>query len=131
MAELQTTLRDIAAAIVDHPDEVAVTCEETEDSVTLTLSVAPDDMGMVIGRHGRIAKAIRTVIKAASANCSQGGAARVPCRHGRFTTKNTRLIPGIKDSSNQRFVESKIHGIKDGCFLHSALYGVQRRVSSV
>lgn len=48
MAELQTTLRDIAAAIVDHPDEVAVTCEETEDSVTLTLSVAPDDMGMVI-----------------------------------------------------------------------------------
>ena len=71
MAELQTTLRDIAAAIVDHPDEVAVTCEETEDSVTLTLSVAPDDMGMVIGRHGRIAKAIRTVIKAASANCGK------------------------------------------------------------
>ena len=64
MAELQTTLRDIAAAIVDHPDEVAVTCEETEDSVTLTLSVAP-------GRHGRIAKAIRTVIKAASANCGK------------------------------------------------------------
>ena len=71
MAELQTTLRDIAAAIVDHPDEVAVPCEETEDSVTLTLSVAPDDMGMVIGRHGRIAKAIRTVIKAASANCGK------------------------------------------------------------
>ena len=71
MAELQTTLRDIAAAIVVHPDEVAVTCEETEDSVTLTLSVAPDDMGMVIGRHGRIAKAIRTVIKAASANCGK------------------------------------------------------------
>lgn len=71
MAELQTTLRDIAAAIVDHPGEVAVTCEETEDSVTLTLSVAPDDMGMVIGRHGRIAKAIRTVIKAASANCGK------------------------------------------------------------
>ena len=66
MAELQTTLRDIAAAIVDHPDEVAVTCEETEDSVTLTLSVAPDDMGMVIGRHGRIAKAIRVVMRAAA-----------------------------------------------------------------
>lgn len=71
MAELQTTLHDIAAAIVDHPDEVAVTSEETEDSVTLTLTVAPDDTGMVIGRHGRIAKAIRTVIKAASANCGK------------------------------------------------------------
>ena len=71
MAELQTTLRDIAAAIVDHPDEVAVTCEETEDSVTLTLSVAPDDMGMVIGRHGKIAKAIRTVMKAAANTCGK------------------------------------------------------------
>lgn len=68
MADLQTTLRDIAAAIVDSPDEVKVITEETDDSIVLTLSVAPDDMGMVIGRHGRIAKAIRTVIKAASAS---------------------------------------------------------------
>lgn len=68
MADLQTTLRDIAAAIVDSPDEVKVNTEETDDSIVLTLSVAPDDMGMVIGRHGRIAKAIRTVIKAASAS---------------------------------------------------------------
>lgn len=68
MADLQTTLRDIAAAIVDSPDEVKVSTEETDDSIVLTLSVAPDDMGMVIGRHGRIAKAIRTVIKAASAS---------------------------------------------------------------
>ena len=36
-------------------------------TITMTLSVAPDDMGMVIGRHGKIAKAIRTVIKAAAA----------------------------------------------------------------
>ncbi len=71
MAELQTTLHDIAAAIVDSPDEVTVTCEENETTITLVLSVAPDDMGMVIGRHGRIAKAIRTVIKAASANCGK------------------------------------------------------------
>ncbi len=71
MAELQTTLHDIAAAIVDSPDEVTVTCEEDETTVTLTLSVAPDDMGMVIGRHGRIAKAIRTVIKAAAADCGK------------------------------------------------------------
>ncbi len=68
MINLQDTLLDIAKAIVDSPDEVRVTTEEDEKSITLTLTVAPDDMGMVIGRHGRIAKAIRTVIKAASVN---------------------------------------------------------------
>ena len=68
MSSLQETLLDIAKAIVDSPDEVQVTAEEDERSITLTLTVAPDDMGMVIGRHGKIAKAIRTVIKAASAN---------------------------------------------------------------
>ena len=67
MTQLQKTLHDIAAAIVDSPDEVKVTCEEDDDSINMTLSVAPDDMGMVIGRHGKIAKAIRTVIKAAAA----------------------------------------------------------------
>ncbi len=66
MANLQETLLDIAKAIVDSPDEVRVTTEEDEREITLTLTVSPDDMGMVIGRHGRIAKAIRTVIKAAS-----------------------------------------------------------------
>ena len=71
MAELQTTLHDIAAAIVDSPDEVKVIREEDDDTITLTLTVAPDDMGMVIGRHGRIAKTIRTVIKAASADCGK------------------------------------------------------------
>ena len=64
---LQETLLNIAKAIVDTPDEVKVAMEEDEKSITLTLTVAPDDMGMVIGRHGKIAKAIRTVIKAASA----------------------------------------------------------------
>ena len=67
MAELQKTLHDIAAAIVDSPEEVKVTCEEDDETINMTLSVAPDDMGMVIGRHGKIAKAIRTVIKAAAA----------------------------------------------------------------
>jgi predicted RNA-binding protein YlqC (UPF0109 family) len=42
--------------------------EEEKNTITLTLTVAPDDMGMVIGRHGRIAKAIRTVMKAAAVN---------------------------------------------------------------
>ena len=66
MADLKETLTGIAKAIVDSPDEVTV--EETVDdnSVDLVLSVAPDDMGMVIGRHGKIAKAIRTVMKAAA-----------------------------------------------------------------
>ncbi len=67
MAGLEQTLADIAKAIVDSPDEVRVTKEEDDRTVTLTLTVAPDDMGMVIGRHGRIAKAIRTVIKSAAA----------------------------------------------------------------
>ncbi len=68
MINLQETLLDIAKAIVDTPEEVKVTVTEDEKSVTLTLTVAPSDMGMVIGRHGKIAKAIRTVIKAASVN---------------------------------------------------------------
>ena len=71
MINLQETLVNIAKAIVDTPDEVRVTREEDERTITLTLTVAPDDMGMVIGRHGKIAKAIRTVIKAASVNCKK------------------------------------------------------------
>ena len=62
---------DIARAIVDTPDEVTVTMTEDDSTVTLVLSVAPDDMGMVIGRHGKIAKAIRTVIKAAAVNTNK------------------------------------------------------------
>ena len=68
MINLQEPLLDIAKAIVDSPDEVTVAVAEDEKTITLTLNVAPDDMGMVIGRHGKIAKAIRTVIKAASVN---------------------------------------------------------------
>ncbi|MBR0443485.1 MAG: KH domain-containing protein [Clostridia bacterium] len=64
---MKETLVGIVQAIVDHPDEVVVTEEVDSSSIDLTLTVAPDDMGMVIGRHGRIAKAIRTVIKAAAA----------------------------------------------------------------
>ena len=71
MVNLKETLRNIAIAIVDNPDEVVVVCNETEHSITLTLSVAPDDMGMVIGKGGRIAKAIRMVIKAAAAGCNK------------------------------------------------------------
>lgn len=71
MADLKTTLIDIAKAIVDNPDEVTVIETEDENSITLVLSVAQDDMGMVIGKHGKIAKAIRSVIKAAAGNASK------------------------------------------------------------
>ncbi len=71
MLDLQQILADIARAIVDDPDAVKVTMTETEGSILLELNVAPDDMGMVIGRHGRIAKAIRTVMKAASGTCGK------------------------------------------------------------
>ena len=71
MMELKQILLDIAVAIVDTPDEVTVVSEEDGDTVNLTLSVAPDDMGMVIGRHGKIAKAIRTVMKAAANTCGK------------------------------------------------------------
>ena len=56
----------IAKALVDHPDEVTVTEKENGRSLTVGLHVAPSDMGKVIGKQGRIAKAIRTVVKAAA-----------------------------------------------------------------
>lgn len=54
----------IAQNLVDHPDEVTVTERETEDGIVLELRVADGDMGKVIGRQGRIAKEIRTLVKA-------------------------------------------------------------------
>ena len=61
MKELVET---IAKALVDSPDEVVVTESETEREIVLQLHVAQEDMGKVIGKQGRIAKAIRTVVKA-------------------------------------------------------------------
>lgn len=67
MISFKDILTDLAKAIVDNPDQVTVTEEQDNDgNVLLTLTVAPEDMGMVIGRHGKIAKAIRTVMKAAA-----------------------------------------------------------------
>ena len=56
----------IAKALVDNPDEVVVTEKENGRNLTVELHVAPSDMGKVIGRQGRIAKAIRAVVKAAA-----------------------------------------------------------------
>ena len=59
-------LTDIARTIVDSPDQVSVTETVEEDEIKLVLTVAPEDTGMVIGRHGKIAKAIRSVMKVAA-----------------------------------------------------------------
>ena len=65
--DFKKILEDMARAIVDSPDQVKVEEErEGEDDITLILTVAPDDTGMVIGRHGKIANAIRAVMKAAA-----------------------------------------------------------------
>ena len=53
----------IAKNLGEHPDEVTVTEKQGTDELTLELHVVPDDMGKVIGRQGRIAKEIRTVIR--------------------------------------------------------------------
>ena len=65
---MKELVRIIATSLVDHPEQVEVTETETEEQVTVSLKVAPEDMGKVIGKQGRIAKAIRGVVKAASAD---------------------------------------------------------------
>ena len=61
----------IAKALVDNPDEVVVSETEKDKVIVVDLKVAQSDMGKVIGRQGRIAKAIRTVVKAASSKSSK------------------------------------------------------------
>ncbi len=61
----------IAKALVEHPDEVLVTQKEEGKHITIELHVAASDMGKVIGKQGRIARAIRSVVKAASSKENQ------------------------------------------------------------
>lgn len=56
----------IAKSLVEHPEEVVVTEKETGKSIVVELKVSPSDMGKVIGKQGRIAEAIRSVVKAAA-----------------------------------------------------------------
>ncbi len=65
---MKEVLEVIAKALVDNPDEVNITEVDNDDSVTLELRVADGDMGKIIGKQGRIAKAIRTVVKAAASH---------------------------------------------------------------
>ena len=69
--DLKQILTDIARAIVDTPDAVNVTETVDGDNVELILTVAEDDTGMGIGRHGKIAKAIRQIMKAAANTCGK------------------------------------------------------------
>lgn len=61
----------IAKALVDDPDAVEVTRRDERQATVVRLKVAPDDMGKVIGKHGRIAKALRTVVKAAASKTNE------------------------------------------------------------
>ena len=63
---MQELLEVIVKPLVENPDEVNITVEEREDAIVLQLRVNPSDMGKVIGKQGRIAKAIRTVMRAAA-----------------------------------------------------------------
>ena len=69
--DLKKILTDIARAIVDHPDSVCVQETVDGDDVQLLLTVSEEDTGMVIGRHGKIAKAIRAIMKAAANSCGK------------------------------------------------------------
>ena len=64
--DMKKLVEVIAKSLVDSPDEVVVTEVEKENSGVIELKVAPADMGKVIGKQGRIAKAIRSVVKAAA-----------------------------------------------------------------
>ena len=63
---MEELVRYIASTLVDHPEQVQVKTVDNPESTIIELSVGPDDMGKVIGKQGRIAKAIRTVVKAAA-----------------------------------------------------------------
>ena len=69
--DLKQILTDIARAIVDTPDAVNVVENVDGDDVELILTVSEEDTGMVIGRHGKIAKAIRQIMKAAANTCGK------------------------------------------------------------
>ncbi|MBO4769408.1 MAG: KH domain-containing protein [Clostridia bacterium] len=69
MPDLRQLLLDLSRAIVDNPDEVTVEQSGENDEVIFTVRVAGDDMGKIIGRHGKNARCIRTIMKAAGTNC--------------------------------------------------------------
>ena len=89
---MEELVRYIASTLVDHPEQVQVKTVDNPESVIIELSVGPDDMGKVIGKQGRIAKSIRSVVKAAtraarspflsrfSKRCKARPKKTIPCR---------------------------------------------------
>ena len=69
--DLKQILIDIARAIVDTPDSVTVEETVDGDDIKFVLRVAEEDTGMVIGHHGKIAKAIRQIMKVAAIKCGK------------------------------------------------------------
>jgi predicted RNA-binding protein YlqC (UPF0109 family) len=65
--KMQELIACIAKSLVDQPDEVMVTLVEEDDAVTIELAVAPEDLGKVIGKQGRTARAMRSLLSAAAA----------------------------------------------------------------
>ena len=63
----------LAKSLVDYPEQVTVTESEQDNEILLVLKVASDDMGKVIGKQGRIAKAIRAMVKAAASRTDKKG----------------------------------------------------------
>ena len=68
---MKELLETLAKALVDDPDSVEVTVVEGEQTQILQLKVAPDDIGKVIGKQGRTARAMRTILSAASAKAKK------------------------------------------------------------
>ncbi|MDD9944530.1 MAG: KH domain-containing protein [Myxococcales bacterium] len=71
MEDLREIIAFVAKALVDDPDAVEVTAVEGEKTVVVELAVAPSDLGKVIGKDGRTARALRTLLSATSAKYSQ------------------------------------------------------------
>ena len=68
---MQELVEYLAKGLVDKPDEVRVDRVEKDGTLVLELRVAPDDVGKVIGRQGRIARALRTIVRAAGARSNE------------------------------------------------------------
>lgn len=68
---MEAMVSHIAKSLVDNPDKVFVEISENDDLIDVVLKVAPEDMGKIIGKHGKIANALRTVLKAVGARSNK------------------------------------------------------------